>query len=106
MRKRDRIVRELHDRIVGELHVGRVKAGDSLPSIRELARLMRKNPRTVKAAYQHLAAENLVTVRGRSGVFVATQDIPGSESSGELTRWMAQLLVDGWSRHIQPAQLS
>jgi AcrR family transcriptional regulator len=50
------LVERLRDRVVGALHVGRVRAGDRLPGVREIARETGANPRTVAKAYRELAA--------------------------------------------------
>jgi GntR family transcriptional regulator len=54
------------------LHIasGRLRQGDRLPSIRELATFMRINPNTVAKVYGQLEYEGFVTSRAGSGVFV------------------------------------
>jgi DNA-binding transcriptional regulator YhcF (GntR family) len=49
---------------------GRYKAGEKLPSVRELARHLRIHSNTVSAAYRDLAARGWVSARAGSGVFV------------------------------------
>ncbi|MEX2284631.1 MAG: winged helix-turn-helix domain-containing protein [Gemmatimonadota bacterium] len=94
------LIHYLHDHIVGALHVGQVRPGDRLPSIRDLAAQFGMNTRTVKAAYDALEKERLVEVRGRSGVFVAPQQIPGGETSEEVARWMSDVVAGAWKRRI------
>jgi GntR family transcriptional regulator len=50
---------------------GRLKAGDRLPSIRQLAKDARINPTTVSRIYGQLAHEGVVTLRQGQGVFVS-----------------------------------
>jgi DNA-binding transcriptional regulator YhcF (GntR family) len=64
----------LRDRILNALHLGTLRPGDRLPSIRTLWREMGVDHRVVAQAYRSLEAEGLVEVRGRSGVSVAPQD--------------------------------
>jgi DNA-binding transcriptional regulator YhcF (GntR family) len=90
----------LRDHIVGALHVGQLRGGDRLGSIRDLGRQLGRNSRTVRAAYAALEEEGLVEVRGRSGVFVASQEIAGDETSGEMARWLSGVLVEAWKRRI------
>lgn len=57
-------VRGLHER-------GALQAGDSLPPVRELARLLGVNRNTAVAAYRLLAQAGVVVARGRAGTVVA-----------------------------------
>ncbi len=52
---------------------GDLKPGDRLPSVRELAIMLRVNPNTVQRAYQELEREGLTFTRRGQGNFV-TQD--------------------------------
>jgi DNA-binding transcriptional regulator YhcF (GntR family) len=106
MKSRSDLIQYLRDHIVGAMHVGQLRPGDRLPSIRELADQFGKNSRTVKAAYSVLEGEGLVEVRGRSGVFVATQEILGGETPEEIARWMSSVVTEGWKRRVPVAMLS
>src|SRR5687767_11153587 len=79
MTSRLNVTRYLRDHIVGAMHLGQLRGGDRLPSIREMGKQLGRNTRTVRAAYAVLEQEGLVEVRGRSGVFIAEQAIPGGE---------------------------
>jgi len=50
---------------------GRLRVGDRLPSVRELARELVLNPNTVAKAYQVLEADRITTSRRGAGTFVA-----------------------------------
>jgi len=52
---------------------GQMKAGDELPSVRELAQSLAVNPMTVSKAYGLLEAEGLVTRRRGLAMVVAEQ---------------------------------
>ena len=91
---------QLRDRIVIAMHVGRVHAGDRLPSIREVARETGVHARAVAKAYRVLEREGLVEVRGRSGVYAAPQERWGDKLLAETARWIAGVLVEGWKRDI------
>jgi DNA-binding transcriptional regulator YhcF (GntR family) len=95
----------LRDRILNALHLGLLRPGDRLPSIRTLWREMGVDHRVVAQAYRVLEAEGLVEVRGRSGVYLAPQDQFGGELLAETARWMAGVLVEGWKRRIAMADL-
>jgi DNA-binding transcriptional regulator YhcF (GntR family) len=100
MTARSALIHLLRDRIIGALHVGQLHGGDRLPSIRDVGRELGRNTRTVRAAYTALEQEGLVEVRGRSGVFVARQEIAGDETSEETARWLSGVLVEAWKRRI------
>ena len=51
-----------------------VRPGDPLPSVRQLAALLRVNPATVVQAYRDLAAEGFVSMRHGAGTFV--EEVP------------------------------
>jgi DNA-binding transcriptional regulator YhcF (GntR family) len=87
------------------MHVGQLRGGDRLPSIRDVGRQQGRNTRTVRAAYTALELEGLVEVRGRSGVFVARQDIAGDEASEETARWLSGVLTEAWKRRIAVGSL-
>lgn len=110
MTTRSELIRYLRDHIVGGMHVGQLRAGDRLPSIRELAEQFGRNTRTVKLAYSALESEGLVEVRARSGVFVATHQIlKGKTSEGrtsdEVARWMIAVVVEAWKRRVAVPKL-
>lgn len=50
---------------------GQLRPGQSVPSVRDLARDLRVNPATVSKAYQHLTDAGLLDVRRGEGTFVA-----------------------------------
>jgi GntR family transcriptional regulator len=56
---------------------GRLKAGDQLPSIRELSERLKVNPNTVVKAYRDLEVMGLVYSRRGMGVFI-TKKIPST----------------------------
>jgi len=51
---------------------GVFKAGDKLPSVRELSTVLTINPNTVSKAYIELEKENIVEVIRGKGTFIAT----------------------------------
>jgi GntR family transcriptional regulator len=54
---------------------GRLRAGDKLPSVRELAAELTINPNTIAKAYQALEAEGVTMSRHGQGTFVADRRI-------------------------------
>jgi len=64
------IYRQLKERVVGMMLDGILKAGDALPSVRQIAAEYQLNPITVSKAYQELVDENLVEKRRGMGMYV------------------------------------
>lgn len=95
----------IRDRLLNALHVGRIRPGDRLPSIREVARDTGADHRAVAASYRVLQEEGLVEVRGRSGVYVAQQERLGGELLAETARWLAGVVTDAWRRQIPLTEL-
>jgi GntR family transcriptional regulator len=83
----------LRDTIAAMILEGRVRDGDSLPSVRTLAADFGANPLTVAKAYQTFQEEGLVTVKRGVGMFVAAgaaDRLRASERQAFLeTRWPA-----------------
>lgn len=100
MPARSDLTREIRDRVVAEMHLGHVRAGDRLPGVRDLARELGADHRAVARAYRELEIGGLVEVRGRAGVFVAEQRRLGGEMAGETAQWLADVLTEARRRRI------
>ena len=100
------LAERLRDRIVGALHVGRVRPGDRLPGMREVSRETGANQRTVAKAYRILEREGLVEIRERSGIYAARQDHWGGKLLAETGKWLGGILFDAWKRHIPIPELA
>ena len=69
---------------------GELVPGDSLPSVRSLAKSLRVNPATVVAAYRDLASDGFVEVRHGQGTFI--QEVPTYLREEERTTQAVQLV--------------
>ena len=65
------IYRQITDQVRLGAATGKLRVGDSLPSVRGLAEQLVINPNTVARAYRELESEGVVTCRRGAGVFVA-----------------------------------
>ncbi|HLM66410.1 MAG TPA: GntR family transcriptional regulator [Longimicrobium sp.] len=101
----EQVERHLRYLIVGLLHVGRLKRGDLLPSIRGVAREIGADHRAVAAAYRVLEGEGLVEIRRGSGVYLASDASAGIVQS-EMDRWVSGVLLEGWNRRVARADLA
>ena len=64
---------QIVDYIKREIITGKLKAGEKLPSVREIATDLKVNPNTIQRSYQELERENLVFTQRGMGTFV-TED--------------------------------
>src|SRR5207248_8115039 len=89
------IYRQLKERVIGMMLDGVLKAGDALPSVRQVAADYQLNPITVSKAYQELVDDNLVEKRRGIGMYVlegASEKLLASERERFLREeWPAML---------------
>ncbi|QJE02844.1 GntR family transcriptional regulator [Massilia forsythiae] len=89
------IYRQLKDKVIGMMLDGALKAGDALPSVRQIAAEYQLNPITVSKAYQELVDDNLVEKRRGIGMYVlqgASEKLLASERERFLREeWPAML---------------
>jgi GntR family transcriptional regulator len=64
------IYRQLKEQVVAMILDGQLKAGDALPSVRQIAADFQLNPITVSRAYQELVDEKIVETKRGLGMFV------------------------------------
>ena len=87
--------------LITSLHLGSIRPGDRVPSVRLLADLTGMNRKTVHRAYQTLAEEGLLRLRPGSGTFLSSGGRSGEERPGadELlraaNRWRAEAMALG-----------
>lgn len=98
--RRADIAEILRQRIVAGLHLGVLRPGTRLPSVRMLAGELNADPRVVLAGYRELALEGLVELRPRSGIFVADTAVTTGEMLPRTAEWVAEVLVEGLSRGV------
>ncbi len=65
------IYRQVIDQIRRQIMAGQLRAGEQLPSVRDLAARLRVNPMTVSKVYSLLEMEGLLERRRGVGLFVA-----------------------------------
>lgn len=65
---------QIMDIVKHEIASGGMKAGDKLPSVRELALLANVNPNTMQKALSELEREGLVYSQRTSGRFITTNE--------------------------------
>ncbi|MDB4905996.1 MAG: Transcriptional regulator, GntR family [Gemmatimonadetes bacterium] len=81
---------QIVDQVRRALLVGTLRAGEPLPSVRELAAELVVNPRTVSQAYRELEGEGVICVRRGQGTFVAPTIHPERRQRRALVRGVAE----------------
>src|SRR5665213_552546 len=93
--------RQLIDQVRQMVSLGLLRAGDQLPSVREVMRQITINPNTVHRAYRDLEAEGLVEGQQGRGTFVRAVPVPATaperlaELHQELVTWVAKAHAAG-----------
>ncbi|HWJ93707.1 MAG TPA: GntR family transcriptional regulator [Telluria sp.] len=99
---------QLKDRVIGMMLDGVLKAGDALPSVRQVAAEYQLNPITVSKAYQELVDDNLVEKRRGIGMYVtdgASEKLLASERERFMREEWPAMLERIRRLGIDPAQL-
>jgi GntR family transcriptional regulator len=88
------VYRQLMDQIKYYVAAGALRAGDQLPSIRELAQNLAVNPTTIVKAYSELAHEGVILNRQGKGAFVEEGAVARSNRQrGKALRRLARQLA-------------
>ncbi len=89
------IYRQILDQIRYQIASGRLKPGDRLPSIRQLARRLTTNQNTILKVYDQLAGDGLIERRRGDGCFVldASPVLKRSECRKRLREVLVQAAV-------------
>ena|SRR5688572_25003538 len=90
------VYRQMIDQIKYYIASGTLKAGDQLPSVRELAQRLSVNPTTVVKAYTELQHEEVIDIRHGKGAFVAERSphVSQFEKDKVVRRVARQLAVE------------
>ena len=83
------IYRQLKEKVLEMMLDGDLKAGDALPSVRQVAAEYQLNPITVSKAYQELVDDNLVEKRRGIGMYV-TEGASEKLLASERERFMRE----------------
>jgi GntR family transcriptional regulator len=67
---------QLIEQIKHALETGAMRAGDQLPSVRQMAEELMINPNTVVRAYRELEHEGVVELKHGSGAFIRESIVP------------------------------
>ncbi|HVG20287.1 MAG TPA: GntR family transcriptional regulator, partial [Blastocatellia bacterium] len=65
---------QAREQLITALHMGKLRAGDRLPSVRQMSQRGGINLKTAFSIYQRLKAEGYIELRTGSGAYVADVD--------------------------------
>jgi len=94
-------------RLKAAVATGELKAGDLLPSVRQLAARLRINPATVVQAYRSMEDDGFVESRQGSGTFVRSMpsEARGRERAMQAKRLVRQMLADAATSGLSKQEL-
>ncbi len=84
------IHRQLMDQVVAAIAAGRLKPGELVPSVRELARSLEVNPTTISKAFVRLEEDGLLERRPGIGMAVAV-GVRAAQASAPLAERRAEV---------------
>jgi DNA-binding transcriptional regulator YhcF (GntR family) len=98
------IAEALRERVLGGVHLGTLEPGARLPSLRTIAEEMHADPRLVHTAYRQLAAEGLVRLSPRCGIFVADSAGQAEALLPQTAGWVVDMFVLALAHGLAPTE--
>jgi GntR family transcriptional regulator len=95
------IYRQIIDQVNALVLSGRLKPGDSLPSIRKLAESLEVNMMTISKAYARLEVDGILVRKRGVGMVIAEPAIPASASVKERQAELRPLIEQAVLRGLQ-----
>src|SRR5437764_11376832 len=86
------VYRQLIDQVRGGIAAGSLRAGDQLPTVRQLAVDLAINPNTVLRAYRELELGGLLETHQGTGTFISQQKLKRGDA--ERDRQLSQIVSD------------
>jgi GntR family transcriptional regulator len=90
------VYRQIIDQVRGAVASGALRAGDQLPTVRQLAVDLAINPNTVVRAYRELELGGLLETHQGTGTFISTQKVRHADAERE--RQLTQIVNDAVAR--------
>ena len=84
------VYRQIIDQVLGAIAAGKLRAGNQLPTVRQLAVDLAINPNTVVRAYRELEIREILATQQGTGTFVTDKKPPVDEL--ERQRRVGQLV--------------
>ena len=101
------VYRQMMDQMKYYVAGGTLRAGDQLPSIRELASALAVNPTTVVKAYTELERDGVIEMRHGKGAFIAAAPAALAPADQEiaLRRTARQLAIEAAQLKVPAARV-
>lgn len=93
------VYRQIADELQRTVAVGILKAGDALPSARQLAADLKVNPNTIHHAYRTLVDEGIIEMRRGRGAFVRSTPRDPRQNPAVIARQIAERAIREAFRH-------
>src|ERR1700719_862648 len=89
------VYRQIIDQVLGGISAGSLKAGDQLPTVRQLAVDLAINPNTVVRAYRELEIRGVLATQQGTGTFITGQKPEKNqvERQRRVTQLVGELLA-------------
>lgn len=86
--------KQLVAQITTAIRLGQLKGGDSLPSVRGLAKELHINPSTVSKAYKTLIDQSVLISKSGLGIYIneELQDVPFPKDESALSNQMEEFV--------------
>jgi GntR family transcriptional regulator len=99
--------RQIIDQVLGGIAAGTLRAGDQLPTVRQLAVDLAINPNTVVRAYRELEIRGVLATQQGTGTFITDQKPPvdGLERQRRVGQLCGELLARAGSEGIALAEI-
>lgn len=89
---------QIIDIIKQEIVVGKLKAGQKMLSVRELAGILKVNPNTMQRVYQELERERITFTKRGMGTYVTEEEETISSLKEELSKKIILDFVEGMNK--------
>jgi len=102
------IYRQIIDQIKRDIALGRLKAAEKLPTVRQLAAQLVLNPNTISKAYRQLEQDGIIVTRPGAGAFVAelSSNLSKSVRKKLLCEQLERLVVEAVHMQIDARTLA
>jgi len=89
------VYRQIMDQIHGAIAASALRAGDQLPTVRQLAVDLSVNPNTVVRAYRELEIRGVLTTQQGIGTFISSKTVAPDEAERQrkLTQLVGELMA-------------
>lgn len=86
---------QIMDLIKRDIVSGKLKEGDKLPSVREMAEKLKVNPNTVQRAYQELEREKVTFIQRGMGTFITKDEGMISALKKKMAKDVLDAFING-----------